>query len=176
MLVQRRAVPRQTCLNGAPVLRCGTATGTSCTCCHPARSSRRYASEKKCTVWPDSSGHVIRLKLTRGQAAGAQRTVLQRVDMEHEQPARTDKPGDRPSHRPPGGQLGGRGLASQELSGGSARAPSRIMSLASLRHGFAQPAGNASVRPPEASKRTGSRGRNFAPQGLTNNRSGNRKN
>jgi hypothetical protein len=53
--VQRWAVPRQTCLNGSPVLRCGTTTGISSTCCQPARSSRRYGSEKKCMVWPDSS-------------------------------------------------------------------------------------------------------------------------
>lgn len=37
-------------------------------------------------------GHVIRLKLAGGQAARPQRPVLQRVDMEHEQPARTSRP------------------------------------------------------------------------------------
>jgi hypothetical protein len=40
-LVQPRAMPRQTCLNSSPVRRSGTGTGTSCTSCHPTRSSRR---------------------------------------------------------------------------------------------------------------------------------------
>ena len=40
-LVQRRAMPRQTRLNGSPVFRCGISTGVSCNSGHPARSSRR---------------------------------------------------------------------------------------------------------------------------------------
>jgi hypothetical protein len=38
---QRRAMPRQTCLNGSPVWRCGTWTGPRCSSCHSPRSSRR---------------------------------------------------------------------------------------------------------------------------------------
>jgi ABC-type transport system involved in multi-copper enzyme maturation permease subunit len=44
-------------------------------------------------------GHVIRLNLARGQAACSQRPILQRVDVEHEQPARADEPPDLREHR-----------------------------------------------------------------------------
>jgi hypothetical protein len=43
-------------------------------------------------------GHVIRLKLARGQAACPQRPVPQRVDVEAEEPARADQPPDLREH------------------------------------------------------------------------------
>ena len=43
-------------------------------------------------------GYVVRLKFARGQRAGAQRPVLQRVDVEHKQPVRADEPPDLREH------------------------------------------------------------------------------
>jgi hypothetical protein len=49
------ATPRQTHLNGSPVVRATISINSRCTAPQPVSSSRRYAAEKKCIVCPSAS-------------------------------------------------------------------------------------------------------------------------